>query len=73
MEDSRYLDNVSMARKALNDQVNACAAVQSASVEMRYWDVGSNIGIALKNNDLGEFSSWQEFLSYQCNILRTPQ
>lgn len=73
MEDPRYLDNVSMAKKALNDQVNACAAVQSASVENRYWDVGSNIGIALKNNDLGEFSSWQEFLSYQCNILRTPQ
>ena len=73
MEDPRYLDNTSMARKALLDQINACAAVQSASVEMRYWDVGANIGIALKNNDLGEFSSWQEFLSYQCNILRTPQ
>ncbi len=73
MEDPRYLDNASMAIKALTDQVNACAAVQSASVETRYWDVASNIGIALKNNDLGEFSSWQEFLSYQCNILRTPQ
>lgn len=73
MEDPRYLDNASMATKALTDQVNACAAVQSASVEYRYWDVASNIGIALKNNDLGEFSSWQEFLSYQCNILRTPQ
>jgi len=73
MEDPRYLDNASMATKALTDQVNACAAVQSASVENRYWDVGINIGSALKNNDLGEFSSWQEFLSYQCNILRTPQ
>ena len=73
MEDPRYLDNASMAIKALTDQVNACAAVQSVSVEMRYWDVGANIGIALKNNDLGEFSSWQEFLSYQCNILRTPR
>jgi len=73
MEDPRYLDNASMATKALTDQVNACAAVQSASFELRLWDVASNIGIALKNNDLAEFSSWQEFLSYQCNILRTPQ
>ena len=73
LKDPRYLDNTSMGRKALLDQVNACAAIQSASVENRYWDVGSDIGIALKNNDLGEFSSWQEFLSYQCNILRTPQ
>lgn len=73
MEDPRFLDNASMATKALTDQVNACAAVQSASVDNRYWDVGANIGSALKFNDLGEFSSWQEFLSYQCNILRTPQ
>lgn len=70
MEDARYTEHVTMGLKALGDQCAVAAAVQAASAEGRYWDVGAAIGAALMTSDLGEYETWQEFMTGECNILR---
>ncbi len=73
MEDARYAENVTIGLAALGQQVAACAGVQSSSAEGRYWDVGAAIGTAIKDNDYGDFDSWQDFLNFECETLRNPQ
>ena len=73
MEDARYAEHVTKGLAALGEQVAACAGVQSASAEGRYWDVGATIGTAIKDNDIGDFESWQDFLNFECEILRNAQ
>jgi arabinogalactan oligomer/maltooligosaccharide transport system substrate-binding protein len=68
-----YKDNASKGLKALGEQCAVAAAVQSTSAEGRYWATGTNIANAVKDNDIGEFATWKEFLHYQCEVLRNPK
>jgi arabinogalactan oligomer/maltooligosaccharide transport system substrate-binding protein len=70
LADPAYTGNLSKGLKALNAQVALAAAVQYTSAEDKYWNVGAAIGAGIKDGDLGEFDTWQEFLTYQCDILR---
>lgn len=70
-KDDRYTKHVSIGIKALNDQVQACAAVQATAAEGRYWDVGKAIGQALFDSNLGAYTTWKDFLKFECDSLRS--
>ncbi len=72
IKDTRYTEHVSIGAKALLEQ-NAYAAVQSQSTEGNYWDVGKAIGQALLDGNLGDYTSWQEFMNFQVGLLTTER
>ena len=69
--DTRYTTKKNVSILALEAQ-SQFAAVQSTSAEGRYWDVGKAIGTAIKDNNIGSYTTSKQFLAYQCGLLRVP-
>ncbi len=69
LADEAYTKNVSDYAKALNEQ-NQYAAIQSASVEGRYWTPAANIGTAMKTGVVD--GGWASYLKDFCDLLRAP-
>lgn len=64
-------EKMTIGGKALNAQLDTQAyAMQSSTAESRFWDIGKMIGQAWLDGDLGKFGNWQEFLTFQMNLLR---
>lgn len=74
LKDTRYTSKVTIGAKALDDQVNAAAAIQSKTAEGSYWDVGKAIGQALIDGKLTDDATktvtWKDFLTGQLAPLR---
>ena len=69
--DSRYKDHTNITIDALNAQNAAASIIQSQSAEGNYWTVGGVIGKAITTGNYGEdYTSWQEFMTAECKILR---
>lgn len=68
--DDRYSKHTNITIEALNAQNAAASIVQSQSAEGKYWAVGGVIGKAVTSGELGDYTSWQEFLTAECDILR---
>lgn len=70
MVDTRYTEHKTLGGAALEAQVSVASCVQSLTAQGRYWDIGAAIGTAYLDGDLGEASTWADFLALQCVALR---